>query len=346
MKKLILRADSACIITDELTKTYLTETDLPEGTFVLTDEGVLFTDARYYYEVKDSFSHCGIRVELVKEPNTVKDYLTARGIKTLYLDYSRISAKEYFDYQTWGFNLEDASKIIEYARAVKDKRELDLIKSACEIAEKAYHLAIEKVKLGMTERQLKDIIEENLILLGADSVSFDTIVAFGKNSAIPHHVTDDTVLLENVPILVDMGAKVSGYASDITRTAFFGKPSGKFVNSYQAVLKANLTAIEKITDGTKTDVADGYARNVLKDFGIDEYFTHSLGHGVGLEIHEYPTLSKNRSTELKNGMVFTIEPGVYFNGEFGIRIEDTVLLENGKVKRLFSDDKNLLIIKK
>ena len=112
------------------------------------------------------------------------------------------------------------------------------------------------------------------------------------------------------------------------------------------MLKANLTAIQKITENTLTDVADSFARDLLKEGGLDEYFTHSLGHGVGLEIHEYPTLSKRMSVPLKNKMVFTIEPGVYFDGEFGIRIEDTVLLTDGKVERLFTDDKKLLIIKK
>ena len=197
----------------------------------------------------------------------------------------------------------------------------------------------------MTEIELRDAIEKNVKNLGGET-AFDTIVAFGANSAVPHHETDSTKLTLNSPILVDMGAKVGGYMSDITRMAFFGTPSEKFCSCYDLVLKANLMALQNITENTLTDVADGYARNVLKDNGLDQYFTHSLGHGVGMEIHEYPTLSKKMSVPLKNGMVFTIEPGVYFDGEFGIRIEDTVLLIDGKVERLFSDDKKLLIIKK
>jgi Xaa-Pro aminopeptidase len=142
-----------------------------------------------------------------------------------------------------------------------------------------------------------------------------------------------------------MGCKVNGYCSDITRTAFFGKPSKKFIDCYNAVLNANQIAIENIGEKTLTDKADAFARDYLKEQGVGEFFTHSLGHGVGLEIHEYPTLSPKKSQVLENGMVFTIEPGVYFDGEFGIRIEDTVTLESGKIKRLFNDSKELLILK-
>ena len=127
--------------------------------------------------------------------------------------------------------------------------------------------------------------------------------------------------------------------------AFFGEPSKEFLDCYDAVLKANEQAIEKITCGVTTCDADGYARKVLSDLGLGEYFTHSLGHGVGLEIHEYPAVSPRTKEKLKNNVVFTIEPGVYIDGKFGIRIEDTVVLKNGKVKRLFTDDKNLILLK-
>jgi Xaa-Pro aminopeptidase len=230
-------------------------------------------------------------------------------------------------------------------RAVKDDKEIALIEKACEIAEKAYHKAIKTVKVGMTETELKNTIEENVLSLGGDGVSFDIIVAFGMNAAVPHHETGETTLQNDSVILVDMGALVDGYMSDLTRTCFFGTPSKEFVDCYNAVLNANLLAEEKIVSRMKASEADAVARNYLESKGLAKYFTHSLGHGVGYEIHEFPTLSRRCDAPLEENMVFTIEPGVYFDGEFGIRIEDTVVMKDGKVKRLFSDDKSLEIIK-
>ena len=344
MKKYPLNAKSACLITDRLTRQYLSGVDLAEGVFIFSDKSVMFTDARYYSGVKDAFISKGVEIELYTSPSEIKDYLLSTGVKTLYLDYSRTTVKEYQSYGEWGVELLDASDILSEMRSIKTEEELTDIKTACDIAERAVSQAFKLVKVGITELELKDEIERLMVSYGAESSSFDTIVALGQNGAVPHHQTGTTVLQNNMPILVDMGAKVNGYCSDITRTAFFGKPTEKFIKAYQAVLTANNLAIENITDGTLTCVADGYARDYLESQGLKEYFTHSLGHGVGLEIHEFPTLSKRTNSQLKNGMVFTIEPGVYFDGEFGIRIEDTVLLKNGKVERLFTDTKELLIL--
>ena len=345
MKKLIFDKRSACLITDRLIRSYLTGLDIAEGVYVETEEMVFFTDARYFFEVKDALKSKGVIPKLLTSMDDVKDYLIGFGCEKLYVDYTRTTVEEFFKYQKWGFEISDISEELNKKRSIKTESEIALIKESCEIAEKAYYQAIDGVYEGMTEKQLRDAIELNVKNLGGE-IAFDTIVAFGSNSALPHHETDDTKLILNSPILVDMGAKKSGYMSDVTRTAFFGQPSEKFLSCYDSVLKANLTAIQKTTENTLTDVADSFARDLLKEGGLDEYFTHSLGHGVGLEIHEYPTLSKRMSVPLKNKMVFTIEPGVYFDGEFGIRIEDTVLLTDGKVERLFTDDKKLLIIKK
>jgi Xaa-Pro aminopeptidase len=179
---------------------------------------------------------------------------------------------------------------------------------------------------------------------GSSGVSFDTIVAFGQNSAIPHHETGDTILDVNQPILMDFGATFDGYASDITRTVFYGKPSEDFLSVYDAVLTANLMAEDRIVADITCKDADKIAREYLTDCGYGDKFTHSLGHGVGLRIHEEPTLSPNSNDIIKEGTVFTVEPGVYLNGKFGVRIEDTCYLTGGKTKRLFTDDKKLIVI--
>jgi Xaa-Pro aminopeptidase len=295
--------------------------------------------------VKPELEELGVKTMLYKSLQDIKGYLKEQGIKKLYLDFEKTTLTEYQSYKELKVKLVDGSKALKLARSSKTEYELEQIKKACNIAQNAYASAISKVRKGMTELELKDLIVTEMINLGADCESFDTIVAFGKNSAVPHHRTGESKLEDNSVILVDTGCMVNGYCSDITRTAYFGKPSEKFLSVYNAVLSANLTAIDNITDGTNTLDADAYARNLLKEKGYGENFTHSLGHGVGLEIHEFPTLSPKKSDDLSNGMVFTIEPGAYFDGEFGVRIEDTVALINGKVERLFNDSKELKIIK-
>ncbi|MBR1968511.1 MAG: aminopeptidase P family protein [Clostridia bacterium] len=345
MKNFCCEKGSAFLLTDRLTRKYFCGVDIAEGTLVITNVLTTFTDARYFSAAKPELEKVGVNVLLYKDLFDIKDFLINNGVTKLLIDYSKTTVREYESYKTFGIEISDGSNTLEEIKSVKTEEELRYIKKACSIAEKAYYSAIKTVKKGITEKELKEVLERFMSEYGGEGTSFDTIVAFGKNAAIPHHETGDTVLTENTPILVDMGCKVNGYCSDITRTAFFGTPSNEFIKCYNAVLDANELAIEKITDGVKTDVADGYARDILTKAGYGELFTHSLGHGVGQEIHEYPTLSPKKSQTLKNGMVFTIEPGVYIDGKFGIRIEDTVVLENGKVKRLYTDDKKLLILK-
>ena len=344
--KLSCDKKSAYLITDDLTVKYLTGVDIKEGYLFVTDKSMkCYTDARYFYAAKQMLSSVGVEAGLYKGEESLSEFLAERQIENLFIDYSKVTVKDYENYKKFGVEIGDCSDKLFHARSIKSDEEIALIKKACEIAERAYLDEIVKVKEGMTENQLKSAIEKRMIELGANSSSFDIIVAFGSNGAVPHHQTGETTLKKNVPILIDMGANYKGYLSDLTRTAFFGTPSNKFIECYNAVLKANELAEEQITAGMKTDEADAIARNYLKEKGFDEYFTHSLGHGVGIEIHEYPTLSPKRKDLLEEGMIVTIEPGVYFDGEFGIRIEDTVLISGGKVKRLFTDDKNLLLIK-
>ena len=345
MKNSPFSNQNACLITNDLTSQYFINAPLEEGFLVIADRKTCFIDARSFSGVKDKLLSFGIDVKLLNSTSDVKDFLTEIKVENLYVDYSRTTVKEYNEFLSWGFNILDCEEIFSQMRTIKTQAEIDKTIVACEIAEKAMQSAIKCVYEGITELQLKDIIEQKVIEFGAEGTSFDTIVAFGSNSAIPHHKSNDTKLKLDMPILIDMGAKYQGYSSDITRTFFYGTPSKEFEFRYNAVLKANLVAEQSIKVGDKTDVADGYARAELEKTGLAKYFTHSLGHGIGLEVHEYPTVSPKRKQELKENMLFTIEPGVYFEGEYGIRIEDTVLLTKNGIKRLFTDDKGLKIIK-
>ena len=344
-KKDKLKAQKFFLVKSEHLIKYFSGVSEIEGYLLVGKINVFFTDARYFLRLKENLSGCDIEPILYKSFEDIKNYLKSHGVKEVYIDYDTVTLSELQnEYKRFGAKIKNGTKDIKELRAVKTTEELENIKKACEITEKSFYEILPFIREGITELELKEVLEKAFIKNGASAPSFDTIVAFGKNSAIPHHKTGTSNLTKNQAVLIDAGCVYNGYASDFTRTIFYGEPSEKFTKAYNAVLKANEIAIECITDGTPLKSADAFSRDYLKSLGYDEYFTHSLGHGLGLEIHEYPSLSPKGEGLLKNNMAFTIEPGVYFNGEFGIRIEDTVALINGKVVRLYKDEKKLLII--
>ena len=338
---LSLKEKECVIVSDYENRLYFSGTAIDEGILVISSEKAYFSDSRYIVALKEKLNGTDIKAELLKD-GALKEYVKEKGIKTAYVDYGKTTVKEYNALKEF-VKVSDGTEIINNERAIKTERETDNVKKACEISQTAFYNVIDKIKLGVTETYLKDLLESEMIKLGAESTSFDTIIAFGKNSSVPHHKTGSDKLAKNSVVLMDFGCKVNGYCSDITRTLFFGKPTAQFVKDYEAVKTANELAIEKITDGITGKQADGIAREYLKTQGISEYFTHSLGHGVGLEIHEKPYLSPKSKDVLRDGMIFTVEPGIY-KEEYGIRIEDTVILHDGKVERLYTDKKELITI--
>jgi Xaa-Pro aminopeptidase len=335
---------SGALILERNARAYFSGIDVAEGFMLIANEYYYFVDARSYYAVKDAIIKNGNVPVLYKSFDDVEKIIKENKIKTIYLDYENTSVAEYNIYKKLRLKIKDFSSTLKELRTIKSEKELEYISKACEIVQNAFYDTIKILRQGITEIEVSNFIEKQMIDNGAEGVSFETIVAFGKNSAIPHHVTDSTKLECNQPVLIDVGCKYKGYCSDLTRTVFFGKPDEEFLRSYEAVYTANVTAIDKISDGMKCSVAHNIACEVLNEYGLLDKFTHSLGHGVGLEIHEFPRLSTTSESTLKNGMVFTVEPGVYLNDKYGIRIEDTVLLENSKVRRLFTDEKKLIII--
>ena len=332
------------LIQNPIDRQYFAGIDIEDSYVLLCENPAYFVDARCFYAVKNSIEERGFSPVLFKGLESIKTYLKTQKITTLFIDYRHTTLTDYKLFKSLKVRLKDGSEQIENCRQVKTQTELDKIQKACEITQNAFYTLVKEIKEGVTERQLADRLNALYKSMGSSGESFDTIVAFGANSAIPPHKTGDTKLQKGMPILIDTGCVFDGYLSDFTRTMFYGEPTKKFVDAYDSTLKANLKAIDGIQEGMKTNECDEIARQVLTSYGYGEKFTHSLGHGIGLEIHEPPTLSPKKSTVMQNGMVFTIEPGVYFDGEFGIRIEDTVVLKDGKVERLFTDDKNLIIL--
>ena len=217
--------------------------------------------------------------------------------------------------------------IVESLRTIKDQEELSLVQKAIDVADSAMEAVAPTVQAGETERELAWRLEKAMRELGADSLSFDTIVAAGPNGAMPHHRPSDRPIAPGEPVVIDMGAKVEGYCSDITRTICVGEPDETFRKVYDIVLGSQLTAISTVQVDMTGGDADGLSRTVIAEAGYGENFGHSLGHGVGLAIHEYPGVGPKSSHALEEGMVFTVEPGIYLPGWGGVRIEDVVRLE-------------------
>lgn len=224
--------------------------------------------------------------------------------------------------------------IVEKLRIIKDSMELKLLQRAINIADRALDTVAPTIKVGQTEKEVAWHLEMAMREMGADAISFDTIVGSGPNGALPHHRPGDRQIQEGEPIVIDMGAKYHGYCSDMTRTIILGNSDETFRRVYDTVLGAQLTAMATIQTGMTGLEADALARQVIEMAGYGDYFGHSLGHGVGLAVHEDPRVGPTSQDILEEGMIFTIEPGIYISGWGGVRIEDVVILEKTGARTL------------
>jgi Xaa-Pro aminopeptidase len=217
-------------------------------------------------------------------------------------------------------------------RAYKDSGELELLQRAIDIGDQAFEETADLLEIGMTEKEAAWIFEKAVRERGAESISFETIVAIGPNAARPHHATSDSKLVEGQTIVFDCGSRYQGYCSDLTRTVVLGDADDEIKRVYDIVLTAQLAAIDMVKPGMTGEECDAIARKIITEAGHQNDFGHSLGHGLGLEVHENPGVGPNAKGKLGNGMPFTIEPGIYIPGWGGVRIEDVVVLENDKAR--------------
>ena len=229
---------------------------------------------------------------------------------------------------------EETAGVIEWIRAVKDDSEIEALDRAVQIADEAMARIQREIRTGMTEQEVAWELHKEMRRLGAEGPSFDTIVAVGPNAALPHHRADDTVVRDGEPIVIDMGATYRGYRSDLTRTFVVGEQDDTFQHIYGIVLQAQKAAIEAARPGMTGEEIDSVAREVITDAGYGDEFGHGLGHGVGLVIHERPMVVPRSQDVVEDGMVFTIEPGIYISGWGGVRIEDVVVMEDGRARPL------------
>lgn len=229
-------------------------------------------------------------------------------------------------------------------REIKDGYELQAIGQACSIAAKAYEESLKYLVAGITEIEFARKIEDSMVALGAQERAFSTIVAFGPNAALPHHRASEARLKSGMPVVIDFGCRYSWYNSDMTRTVYVGTPEQEFRLAYESVKTAQEEALSLIAAGVEACRLDFAARESLGKVGLKQAFIHRLGHGIGLEVHEDPYITQGNTEPLKEGMCFSIEPGVYFTGKFGIRIEDIVCVSGRGYKMLTQFSRELMLV--
>lgn len=302
-------------------------------------ERYIITDGRYSEAVS---SVSGFKLLERSSENTLQKIFKnlSESIKKVGIEENDISVSEYKSLKKY-FKLKSL-KDLRILRAVKTAKEISKIEKACQIGDKAFQFILSKLKTGITEKQIAHEIEMFVKKSGAE-LSFPSIVAFGKNSSMPHYQTGDNKLMKNQIVLLDFGVRFHSYCSDMTRTVFFGKADDKFKKIYHTVMKSQEKAIDFLQSSIKAFRIDKVARDYIISKG-HKTIPHSLGHGIGIEVHETPTLSPKSKDILRNGMVFSVEPGIYIPGYGGVRIEDLVVLENKTARPLTHSPQKLLEI--
>ena len=332
------------IISNPTNIKYLTGIDA-EGILLITrKENIYITDGRYIeyaHSILTLFDEIIVyNITDLSQEDYENFYMFCEnvGFEENYVTYAKY--KEYM--HKFKINsLVETENIVEKQRMIKDEEEIKNIKTACEITDKCFSYIIEYIKPGMTEKEIASEIE-NFYNKNAEGVSFDTIVASGENSSKPHAVPTDRKIQEEDIITIDMGCKYNGYCSDMTRTIFVGNVPEHIKNVYDLVLKNQQQILDEMKDGANTRIL---AKMVENDFRLNNYdLIHALGHGVGMDIHETPIISGKSDSMLKENMVVTDEPGIYISGQFGVRIEDTVLITKFGCISLTESDKNYTII--
>lgn len=337
-------ADALVTLSEDF-RFYLTGFQSSFGVVVTDKDGTVFyTDKRYLEAAEKSLAGKDITVK--EYPRNAKLSSLLTGYKNIALPLSRLTAEEYLQLKEGGLEIVDGTPAFTKAMSVKSAEEIENISLACKAADGAFCDLLPLIKEGMSENDVAATLEYLMRRHGAGGVSFETICAFGANASVPHHETGTTKLKFGDPVLIDFGCKVNGYCSDCTRTFLFGddKKHEKFKSYYDLVLQAHMLVKERFGSGMKGKEGDAIARNFLAKYGLAEYFTHSLGHSLGINIHESPNLSPSDENIFADGMVFSDEPGVYIAGELGIRIEDTVTLQGGKIRSLTNSDKKLTVL--
>lgn len=319
--------------------------------YISANRQVIITDFRYMEQVAIQCKHfenmnqgtlglIGSALQIAKEEGAKR--IGFEGEHTSYNTYLELAQYKDFEFVS-------TSGLIEKFRQIKDASELEKLKQAEHIGDLAFEGIIPYIEAnwrkGLTEKDIALEIERIMRQNGASGTSFDSIVASGAKSSLPHAVPEDKTLEEGDFVVMDFGCIYEGYCSDMTRTILIGEPTEKHLQIYQTVLKAQLAALEHIKPGMKGSEVDKVARDIIADAGYRECFGHGLGHSVGIDIHENPRFSPAEKTIIEPGMVLTVEPGIYVPGFGGVRIEDLVFVTENGICNVTNSPKELIIIK-
>ena len=310
-----------------------------------------FTDVRYDTQAHEEVKGAKVVIARKSPLAALGEFLEKRrkrsnrqtiGIESEH--FTIADKKRLTQFRLSGVRLKDAPPIVERLRMIKDDGEIDLIRSAVQLGARIYDRVLEVLRPGTKETDVAAEMELAARQGGAEAMSFETIIASGPRSALPHGRASVTPIAQNGFVVCDFGVILSGYCSDETRTVWVGTPSGDARHAYEAVREAQQAAIDAVKPGITTGEVDSAARKSLRKAGFGKYFTHSTGHGVGLEIHESPRVADGQKEILQPGMVITIEPGVYFPGKWGIRIEDMVVVNAGGCEVMTPTSKAFLAV--
>ena len=338
-QSLVEKEVEAILISQPESRYYLSGFDGSSGFLLITSEkAILATDFRYIEQAKRQATG----YEIFQITNDVTDWfpqlVTGLRLKRLGFESRHITFAVYHQFSDvleeieYQMGMIPLDSVVESLRAIKEPEEIELITRAVEISDSAFEHIEGIIHTGMSEKEVAWEIEKFLREQGSETIPFEIMVASGANSALPHAKPSARIIDSGEPVMIDIGAKVAGYSSDLSRTICPGSPDNTFNKVYQAVLGAQSAAITQIEEKMTGDQADSLARTAIEQAGYGDAFGHGLGHGIGLAPHESPRLGPNSTDELISGMVFTIEPGIYLPGWGGVRIEDTVVMESGKIR--------------
>lgn len=342
-------SESAALITSEENRRYFTGFNASSGYLLVTRQGGTFiTDSRYIEAAQQSIVGCDVLLE-DKYAEQIVEILEAQGIRRLFIEATKVSVMGAAKYRDTFSSVElvytdELDAHIKEFRKVKSEEEKEKIIRAQRIAEAAFEKVLHIIKPGVLERDVAAELEYLMRKGGAEGVSFDTIVVTGANSSKPHGVPGDTPIASGDFVTIDFGAIYDGYHSDTTRTVAVGDVSPEMAHVYDTVLTAQLAGVRGAKAGVTAADTDALCRDIITDAGYGDYFGHGTGHGVGVEIHEAPTVSPRSTETLQLGNVITIEPGIYLPGKFGVRIEDMLYITEDSAENLVTLPKELIVL--
>ena len=339
-------ADCA-LITSDINRRYFTGMKSSAGiVLAFPEKAYLLIDFRYIEKAKATVTDAEV-IELKRLFPQISELLKKHEAESMAIESENMTVKELNTYRHYFSSLkivsdDSLSNAIWALRMIKDDEEIECIKMAQHIAEMSLEELLPFIKVGRTEREVALELNRLMFKNGAEDLSFETIVLAGRNTSMPHGVPSDKKIEEGEFVLMDFGAVYNGYHSDMTRTVCVGKPSEEMEKVYDIVLRAQEAGIEAARAGIMGSALDKVSRDIIEAAGYGECFGHSLGHGVGLDIHEKPNASPNYKLPLSSGSVVTIEPGIYIAGKFGVRIEDFVILTENGCENMTKCAKNLI----